>query len=223
MCQSPCNDPKYTKNMSSYASEFLTVALAHALAVASPGPDFALILRQSVRHGRKTAVLGSWGIATGILVHVTWALLGVALLIRNTPLLFQWLQYLAAAWLAWMGIQSLRSRPAAKPDTEQPPAAAHAWLAGFLTNVLNAKATLFFLALFTVVISPKTPTWLQVGYGLWMSLATGLWFTIVALLFTRPRWQARYRQWEHWIERGMGLVLLFLAAGILLPAQGLQA
>ncbi len=208
--------------MSSFASEFLTVALAHALAVASPGPDFALILRQSVRHGRKTAILGSWGIATGILVHVSWALLGVALLIRNTPLLFQWLQYLAAAWLAWMGIQSLRSHPAQTNEPEeQAPPAAHAWLAGFLTNVLNAKATLFFLALFTVVISPQTPIWLQVGYGAWMSLATGLWFTTVALLFTRPGWQARYRHWEHWIERGMGLVLLFLAAGILLPVESL--
>ncbi len=204
--------------MQAYLSEFLTVALAHALAVASPGPDLALILRQSVRYGRRTAVLSSWGIATGILLHVTWALLGVALLIRNTPGLFQALQYLAAGWLAWMGVQSLRARPGPLQQPEGPkgtPAAGHAWLTGFITNALNAKATLFFLSLFTVVISPTTPARVQAVYGLWMSLATGLWFTGVALLLTRPSWQARYVHAHHWIERGMGVVLLILAASIL--------
>ncbi len=204
--------------MASGFSEFLTVALAHALAVASPGPDLALILRQSLRHGRRTALLSSWGIACGILVHVSWALLGVAILIRNTPELFQWLQYLAAGWLTWIGLQSLRARPGAvnRNSGSQPPGH-HAWLTGFITNVLNAKATLFFLALFTVVISPQTPVYVQVGYGLWMSVATGLWFSAVSLGLTRPGWQARYSRYHHWVERGMGLVLLGLAAGIVLP------
>ncbi len=204
--------------MESYLREFFMVALAHALAVASPGPDFTLVLRQSLRHDRATALLSSWGIAAGILVHVAWALLGVALLIRNTPVLFQLLQYLAAAWLAWLGWQSLRARPGALQESAQANrrlSPRRAWVAGFLTNVLNAKATLFFLALFTVVISRETPVWVQMAYGLWMSLATGLWFSTVAWLFTRPGWKARYAHWHHWIERGMGLVLLMLAASML--------
>ena len=74
--------------METYLVEFGSVALAHALAVASPGPDFTLVLRQSLLHGRATAVASAVGIGTGILVHVSYSLLGVGALVRHQPAIF---------------------------------------------------------------------------------------------------------------------------------------
>ncbi len=203
------------------AAEFARVALAHLLAVASPGPDFALVLRQSLAHGRRTAVWTSFGIGTAILLHATYCVLGLGLLLRGSATAFAVLRYAGAAYLAFLGLQALRSRPrpAGKPGAAAAGAAPGpraAFVAGFLTNALNPKAALFFIALFPVAVSPETPRLIQAGYGLWMSLTTMAWFSLVALVFTREPVRAAYLRHGHWIDRALGVVFLAFAAGWLL-------
>ena len=204
--------------MPDYGVEFIQVAAAHLLAVASPGPDFTLVLRQSIAHGRRTAVWTSLGIGSGILLHVAAALLGLGLLIRGSPFCFGVVKYAGAGYLAWIGIQALRARPApemaaatpgAKPAT---PAQPRAFLTGFLTNVLNPKVTLFFVSLYALVVSPQTPKTLQAAYGIWMAAATAAWFCVVAVLFTHESVRRRFRRHGHWIDRALGVVLLGFAA-----------
>lgn len=197
-----------------------TVVAAHALAVASPGPDFAVVLRQAVGAGRPAALWTSLGIGSGIGVHVAYAVVGIALLIQGTPWLFATIQVAGALYLAWIGLGALRAQPQA-PDALNPQAHGRPprpWAdfrLGFVTNVLNPKATLFFLALFTTVMGPGTPLWLQLSLGVWLCVATAAWFALVSVLFTG----AAARRWfvarAHWIDRGMGLILLALAARIL--------
>ncbi len=206
--------------------EFSQVALAHLLAVASPGPDFALVLRQSLRHGRRTALWTSAGIGAAILVHVTYSLLGLGLLIRGSELWFNVVKYAGAAYLAWLGIQSVRARPREDgADTRDPAAAASpppergAFATGFLTNVLNVKATLFFLSLFVLVISPQTPKAVQAAYGLWMAVATTAWFVLVSLVFTRAEIRRRFLRHGHWIDRVLGVVFLAFAASLVVTTR----
>ena len=71
-----------------YWAEFLTIAVAHLFAVASPGPDFAVVLRQSVLGGSRTGIWTSLGVGSAILLHVAYCLLGVALLLAQSPSLF---------------------------------------------------------------------------------------------------------------------------------------
>src|ERR1700690_1653571 len=132
-----------------YWSEFLFVAAAHLLAVASPGPDFAIVLRQSITHGRKTAVWTSLGVGTGISIHVGYSLLGIGLLISQSQLWFDVVKYIGAGYLAWIGVHALRAKPAKDPGrpgaTGVPIPETHgAFMTGFLVNVLNPKAALFF-------------------------------------------------------------------------------
>lgn len=96
------------------------------------------------------------------------------------------------------------------------PVGAAAFRLGFLTNTLNPKATLFFVSLFSVIISPGTPVAVQAGYGLYMAVATGLWFAGVALFFTLPRVRRAFDRFGHWLDRLMGGVLLILAGRLLL-------
>jgi RhtB (resistance to homoserine/threonine) family protein len=199
--------------------EFSKVAVAHLLAVASPGPDFALVLKQSLSRGRRIALCTSLGIGAAILVHVSYSLLGLGLLIRRSETWFLAVKYAGAAYIAWLGFQSLRAQP--RTGTMEPAtprdagsSGARAFVSGFLTNVLNPKATLFFISLFALVVSPETPKWIQAGYGVWMATATAAWFCAVSLVFTRPEIRAAFWRGGHWIDRALGVVFLVFAASL---------
>ena len=91
-----------------YWTEFLTIAVAHLFAVASPGPDFAVVTRQSVTGGTKAGLWTSFGVAVGILLHVGYCILGVALIVSQSPTLFNAMKYIAALYLFYLGAQSVR-------------------------------------------------------------------------------------------------------------------
>jgi RhtB (resistance to homoserine/threonine) family protein len=198
-----------------YWAEFLTVALIHLLAVASPGPDFAVVVRESVAHGRKAGTYTAMGVGTAIFLHVGYSLLGIGLIVSQSIVLFNALKWAAAAYLLYIGFRALRAKPASASDAPVNVAAGErtargAFTSGFITNGLNPKATLFFLSLFTVVINPHTPLWVQAGYGVYLAVATGLWFCLVARLFSQERVRAGFARMGHWFDRAMGGVLIAL-------------
>ncbi|UXY52122.1 LysE family translocator [Pseudomonas tohonis] len=198
-----------------YWAEFLTVALIHLLAVASPGPDFAIVVRESVAHGRRAGTWTAIGVGTGIFVHVAYSLLGIGLIVSQSIVAFNALKWLAAAYLLYIGIKALRAKPADPIATGAEPTAAErsprgAFVTGFITNGLNPKATLFFLSLFTVVINPHTPLAIQAGYGLYLACATAVWFCLVAMLFSQERVRSGFARLGHWFDRLMGAVLVGL-------------
>lgn len=200
-----------------YLAEFLTVALVHLLAVASPGPDFAVVLRESVTRGRPAGIFTALGVGSGIVLHVSYSLLGIGLLISQSILLFSLLKWLAAAYLIYIGVRALRAKPLPAGGTfaslaPRPPRAA--FMGGLVVNGLNPKATLFFVSLFTLVIDPHTPLLIQLGYGLYLVLATALWFCLVAVLFSQTRVRAGFLRLGHWFERSTGLVLIALGVRV---------
>lgn len=206
-----------------YLDEFLLIAAAHFFAVASPGPDFAIVLKQSIQFGRRNALWTSAGVGAAILLHIAYCVLGVALILTQSPALFMALKYVAGAYLAYLGVQALRT---AKPtntsfDEKLKPsfASESSWRAfrrGFFTNALNPKATLFFMSLFTLVISPTTPVIVQMGYGVYMALATWAWFSILSLLLSKARVRDFFQQSGYWFDRGIGIILIALAVRVII-------
>ena len=89
-----------------------------------------------------------------------------------------------------------------------------AFVTGFLTNALNPKATLFFISLFVLIVSPTTPKLIQAGYGLWMAVATAGWFCAVSMVFTREEVRRTFLRHGHWIDRALGVVFLGFAASL---------
>lgn len=206
--------------MSAYWPEFLTIMVAHALAVASPGPDFALVLRQSLAHGRRTAIWSSIGIGCGICVHITYSLLGLGYFLKNSAVALTTFKWLGAAYLAWVGIQAIRAK-ARTGDvdlsaTGTGPTSGAAWLTGFLVNVLNPKAALFFISLFPLAVSVHTPKIVQAGYGLWMTVTTAGWFCFVSVVFTREEVRRNFLRHGHWIDRTLGVIFLGFAVSLIL-------
>ncbi|MEI8704777.1 LysE family translocator [Pseudoalteromonas sp. B62] len=210
-----------------YLDEFLLIVIAHFFAVASPGPDFAVVLKQSVQQGRCNALWTSAGVGAAILLHVAYCVLGVALVLTQSPSLFMALKYLAGAYLAYLGVQALRA--AKQPASNEGEAAKNVenktvqeepvWVAfrrGFFTNALNPKATLFFMSLFTLVISPTTPTSVQIVYGVYMALATWVWFSMLSIMLSRDNVRGFFQQRGYWFDRGIGVILIALAVRVVI-------
>ncbi|TEW55664.1 LysE family translocator [Psychromonas sp. RZ22] len=203
-----------------YIHEFIMLTVIHLLAVMSPGPDFAIVLRQSISFGRRTAILTSIGIGAGISVHVLYTLLGIGLLISQSAYLMITAKILGAAYITYLGINLLRSKPALEeqPVIQVDSNKKHqkkAFIVGFMTNVLNPKATLFFLAIFTTVVSAKTPIAVQSIYGLWIILTTTAWFCLVSFLFSQQSVRQKFVSHGHWFDRAMGIILLLFAVKLL--------
>jgi len=208
---------------SQYLNEFLALAAIHFLAVVAPGPDFAVTIRQSVRFGRLIGVITALGIGAGISVHVLYTLLGVGALMHSAPWLLNVAKVIGGGYILYLGINLLRSKArAARADfgqaadelPQQSPA--KAFMVGFLTNATNPKATLFFLAIFTTVVSASTPLEIQALYGLWMCSVNALWFILVSLLFSSERVRQAFLKMGHWFERTMGVVLILFAGRLML-------
>lgn len=205
--------------MLAYLDEFILIAIAHFFAVASPGPDFTLVLKQSIQRGRNNALWTSFGIALGILVHVSYCLLGVAILLSQSEAAFNALKYVAGAYLGYMGVQALRAKPTIVHSqerlvSEQQEPTWHALRRGFLVNALNPKATLFFLSLFTLIISSSTPTTVQAVYGVYMAVVTWIWFSFLSIVLSRDAVRAFFLRAGHWFDRGIGIVLIALAVRV---------
>lgn len=204
-----------------YWAEFLTIAVAHLFAVASPGPDFAVVMRQSVRGGTGVGIWTSLGIGAGIFLHITYCILGVAVLLSQSATFFNGMKYAAAAYLLYLGLQSIKlsqrhSRGQGMTARDAVTEHGKAFILGFLTNGLNPKATLFFLALFTVVIDPATPLTIQIAYGVYLAVATFAWFAMLSRMLGRQSVRDFLLRAGMWFERGMGLVLILLAIQIVI-------
>ncbi|MBQ4831114.1 LysE family translocator [Alteromonas sp. MMG017] len=226
-----------------YLNEFLTIALVHLVAVASPGPDFAVVVRNSLAYGRRIAIYTSIGIGLAILLHVGYSLVGLSVVIASTPWLFKTFSYLAAGYLLYLAYGALKSGPSQPPvegeaavnnidnsvenrranteaanNSKASPliSAQKALWIGFLTNGLNPKATLFFLSLFTAIIDIDTPFSIKLGYGIYLAIATGLWFCFLSYLLSTSKIAQLIGKKGYWLDRAMGVLLVGLAAKLVL-------
>ena len=200
-------------------SIFLTVAILHFFAVASPGPDFILVTRQCMRYGRKVALWTSLGIALGILFHVALSLTGLTILIQNEPLIFWYLKLAASFYIGYLGLVSLFSRSSINLDnnfSNEISKKVKSVSTGFLTNVLNPKAFIFFITVFTLVIDIDTTKVIKIFLGIYMSVATFIWFSFISILITNKNSINRFKKSIPLVERLTGLLLIFIALQIFL-------
>ena len=199
-------------------SIFLTIAMLHLFAVASPGPDFILVSRQCLRYGRRISIWTSLGIAIGILFHVALSLTGLSILLQNQPDLFWYIKLLASLYIGYLGIVSLVSKSSNKlveDATGQIGNQLRSVTTGLLTNVLNPKALIFFITVFAVAINKETGIFVKSLLGIYMSVATFIWFALVSILLTNKKAIERFKKAIPLLEKVTGFFLLLIAIQIL--------
>lgn len=189
------------------------VLLIHAVALISPGPDFAVVTRLSIVGGRRTGLWVAAGVAAAIGVYVLVCVLGLSLVLAALPALSQVLSVAGALYLAWLGVQCLRSK-GELPDEEPPAKPGQAFVTGFFTNLLNPKAMLYFGAILSQALTADLGA--ADAALLWLLLVAEsfFWFALVATLFSSRRVLDGLRGRLLWFDRAVGVVLLALAAKV---------
>ena len=200
---------------------FLTVALVHLIALMSPGPDF--FVSQTASRSRREAMMGVVGISLGIVVWAGVALMGLHLILQKMAWLHQIIMVGGGIYLCWMGWQLLRSARAqqAQPAAEAQvalPKAGRSFIRGFLTNLSNPKAVIYFGSVFSLFVGDSVGAGARWGLFLLIVAETFVWFSLVAVVFALPAMRRGYQRLAKWIDgvagvlfTGFGLHLIFTA------------
>jgi len=197
-----------------------TVSLLNLLAVISPGPDFVITVRNSLCYSRRAGIFTSLGISTALCIHLFYCAAGIGYIISTSFVLFSILKVLGAGYLIYLGVSSFMAKGSridlAEERTGTDLTRLKAFRMGFLTNVLNPKATLFLLSLFTLVIGNFTPVYIILTISAIIILTAFVWFTIVSIFLAQQNVRRVFLKYERAINRTLGGFLVFLGVKIIL-------
>lgn len=197
-------------------TELIAVLTITILAVISPGPDFAMVSRNSLTLSRQAGMLTAIGIGLGVMVHVSYTIMGIGIVIHQSLVLFTLLKIAGGIYLIWLGIKMIRSKPQAEnvDKPEHIPNGLIAMRMGFMTNALNPKTSIFIVSLFMQVVKVDTPPITSFAYGLLISIIHIVWFSLVAYLFSAPTVRQKIIKIRCWIDRFFGLLLICFGSTI---------
>jgi threonine/homoserine/homoserine lactone efflux protein len=192
--------------------QMLVIASVTMLVMVTPGPDMILVLRNTFVGGRPAGLQTSVGILCGNLVHITYCLLGIGLLVSRSILAFAALKYAAGAYLIYLGIMSIRSGGTRldATDVHDRPRTRPWFVQGFVNNLLNPKGTLFYLGIFTTIITAETsPGAMFLLVVTMMLVSTAFWIGFVYILDRRTLREVVERFQEK-ANRLLGALLILL-------------
>ncbi|MCG5043875.1 LysE family translocator [Enterobacteriaceae bacterium 155047] len=200
-----------------FPSAFLALALAHFVALLSPGPDFFLLVGYAARYRLRGSAGLCLGIAMGNGFYIVLVIIGWSML-RHVTWIFTLIELLGALYLLWIGLHLIRSRPqilSLRDAHSHCPSLSMQILIGLGSALLNPKNALFYLALMTSLLGPDVTLLQQSVSGIWMVLAVLAWdFTVVSLIGL-PGVQQTLRRSLWLIERTAGVVLMVFGGWIL--------
>lgn len=200
---------------------FLAGVAVLALLTISPGADMALVAKITLERGRRAALFATVGICSGTLVHATASALGLSVILATSAEAFTVVKLVGAAYLAYLGVQALRS--SFRPDTA--PAAAPRrgttpYLQGLLTNVLNPKVAVFYLTFLPQFMSPGDNVLVRsLAFALAHSVMGILWLAAYAYVLSRISAVLGRAGVRRWLERVTGGVLIGLGARLALERR----
>ena len=203
-----------------FPSAFPALALAHFVALLSPGPDFFLLVGYATRYRMRGSAGLCVGIAFGNGLYILLAIIGWGILIlRQLPLLFSVIELLGALYLLWIGSLLVRSRPQTLTGTDAQstcPGFGKQLLLGLGSSLLNPKNALFYLALMTALLGPSVTLLQQTMSGIWMTSVVLCWDLLIVMFIGLPQIQRRLTRGILWVERIAGGVLIIFGCAIAL-------
>ncbi len=206
---------------------YLEIMVIALLAGMSPGPDFFLVMKNSLGYGRKVGIASALGIAAALAIHTLYTILGLTIIIRNYHYVFIAIQLSGAIYLAYLGLRTLLSTFSnIKLELEKVSESSNhksiyqGFLNGFLCNILNPKAFVFFLSVFSQFMKPGTPPWVEWIYGFEVVLVIGAWFVILSSLISSEAFRSVYQKGRIGLERFFGVILVYFAFKVCKSAFG---
>jgi threonine/homoserine/homoserine lactone efflux protein len=197
---------------------WLSLALLCILGAMTPGQSFIIILKHSMAGGRLNGLVASVGHGLGVMLYAIATVVGLAVIIQQTPWLFDLIKYTGAAFLVWLGYKALTSAPnnAMYSSDNAAVTLKQSFTEGLMISFLNPKLAIFFLALFSQFVD-GTASWQQ--SVIMIATVTGidtLWYCLVALVLSHSIMLEKLRKHVHIIEKLSGVVLLAVALRVVI-------
>lgn len=196
---------------------FLVSAIAHLIALISPGPDTAIIIRQVSLYGRIEGFKTAIGIGIGIYLHCLLAINGISLIIVSNDLYKFIISVVGSTYILYLGINMLISKSKNIPQNDSKPLPNNSLIIGLITNVFNVKAFLFFVSLFTILIDNLTDIYFYV-LPVYFALVSSLWFIFLSYIFTVSKNKTFNVYSNKYLSSIMSLILCFIGLLILFRA-----
>tara|TARA_B100001113_G_scaffold29863_1_gene21442 strand:- start:1403 stop:1993 length:591 start_codon:yes stop_codon:yes gene_type:complete len=186
-------------------TEFLLIASIHLVAVISPGPDFAVVLRQSLSSTRKSSIYTALGIATSEFIHCLYSIFGMELIMKYQENVFLVLKPIAILYLFYLGISSFFTN---RPSEKLTQSSSKNFSLGFMTNLLNFQASTFTVTLFFAIVNINTPLSILIFYAIFIAVSTFVWFAFLSLLLTSKGFLYKFNNFIPWIYKFTGIVFI---------------
>jgi RhtB (resistance to homoserine/threonine) family protein len=204
-----------------FDARVLAFAGIAAILTLTPGADTMLVVRSALVRGRRAGLLTVLGICSGLFIHATLSALGLSVVLTRSARAFEILKLAGALYLVFLGLQAIRSAARGAPIRERPTdrtGAHRAYVEGLLTNVLNPKVAIFYLAFLPQFIGPGDPVLAKSILLASIHFAEGLvWLSLVTLFVARLRPVLAQPRVQRALESVTGLV--FIAFGVKLAAS----
>ena len=195
-------------------STLLFVISITALAAISPWPDSLIISRNALIHGRKHGFATALGCSMGLVIHMSYCILGIATLLSSSPIAWNILKTLGAYYLIYLAYKLIHPHTTHQSEARgerKEQDIKKSFLEGFFCDVLNPVVIVFFLGVFTQVINHTTWWWIMLWYGLVMILTIVIWYAILAYMVSYQRFRTYLARFHIWIDRIFGILLILLA------------
>lgn len=197
---------------SQYLTELIAVISITILTIVTPGPDFVIVARNSLTYSRRSGIFTAIGVSVAVWIHIFYTLAGIGFILSKSILLFSFIKILGSAYLIYLGISCIRSKGGLQElktlKEKNILSDLKSFKMGFINNTLNPKATLFFVSLFTQLVSPTTPLSIQIVYGAIVSVSCFVWFGLVAIFLNREKVKLTFLRVQKYVEKLMGAVLI---------------
>lgn len=198
--------------------EFFSISLLFLLGAMSPGPDFIMVSKNSLQYSKRAGVMTALGISCGTFIHASYCILGLAVIIAKSLLIFTLIKYAGAIYLVYLGLKDVFSKQSSISvdvvKTNMQIASLVAFRQGFICTILNPKAIFFFLALFTMVIKPSMPMLEQFSYAFENSSIDMMWFSFIAMMFSSEKIKLILKKFQNHIAKACGGVLILFGLKI---------
>ena len=200
-----------------YIQVLISMGLVHLIAVASPGPDFAIVTKNSISSGRSAGFATAAGIATANLIFVVTALSGLASFLNHDALLFKTLSILGAAYLSYIGIKCIKSNGISKIELQHghTKQLSKSFSEGFFTSITNPKVFLYFTSILSQFMTVSMSTNDKIHFAIIICTISGFWFSAVNLLVSHPKYRNKFIDYSKWIDRGMAVVFLLFSLKVI--------
>ena len=198
---------------------WLSILAICTLGAMSPGPSVAIIIQITVKQGRTQGIIASVAHGVGVACYAFLAVVGLAVALEQSPLVFRGLQLLGAAFLAYIGLMSLgiqfpkltSDNTTDEPQTHKASSSSNSFIVGFLTSALNPKVAIFFIALFSQFVRQDADPVEKAIMASTAAIVDALWYSIVAIVVSRANVVGKFSRYGPALQKIFGVLLIAVA------------